>query len=329
MWKPVESPGEWLVFLQRKDIKDLPIMEAKKVYLQEQLLFEGYINNLNTVNTVNSTTSSPANAAAGGGGLRRYKRYFGTFTLSVLKGSDTPEYAGDYHRVEVNQLKRYWYNTFYIPPSKTSGYFSVPPPPSPDVNLGSDFVFVNPSNGNIIAWGRPKTRGRQKGQWVIWQFQADGVTLVGTTPPGKWVVKTEGPSDLKTPSGTYLYQDKDSKLGRIIIYYNLKEKEIEKPGPAGSLTVTGATSADINYVGNYIKDPSSGDGQDAVYIREDDAKRIYYSTTCAMWRIDNTGIIKLSCATWTGNPTGDSPLGTYQLSAARAPETGIYTVTQN
>jgi hypothetical protein len=50
MWKPIETPGEWLIFLQRKDIN-----------MQEQLLFEAYENNLNTVNTL-----SPSMASSGG-----------------------------------------------------------------------------------------------------------------------------------------------------------------------------------------------------------------------------------------------------------------------
>jgi surface protein len=73
MWKPIQSPGEWLVFLQRKDIKGLPIMEARKRYMQEQLLFENYYSNLQTLNTVNTVSPSVASAAAvgGGGGPKR------------------------------------------------------------------------------------------------------------------------------------------------------------------------------------------------------------------------------------------------------------------
>ena len=68
MWKPIQPPGEWLVFLQRKDIKGLPIMEARKRYMQEQLLFENYYSNLQTLNTVNTVSPSVASAAAAGGG---------------------------------------------------------------------------------------------------------------------------------------------------------------------------------------------------------------------------------------------------------------------
>jgi len=65
MWKPIQPPGEWLVFLQRKDIKGLPIMEARKRYMQEQLLFENYYSNLQTLNTVN--TISPITIQNKGG----------------------------------------------------------------------------------------------------------------------------------------------------------------------------------------------------------------------------------------------------------------------
>ena len=324
MWKPIQAPGEWLVFLQREDIKSLPIMEARKKYMQEQLLFEGYINNVNTVNTVNTTTSAPASAAAGGGGLRKFK-YPSLFELVELKGSAVG-FTGDYERVAVSQLKQYWYDNFYVPPAKYPGYFSVPPPPSPDVDLGSDFVFINPSGGGIgakiIAWGRPKTRGRQRGQWTIWQFAPSGLVPPADTPEGNWEVRTTGPTNLKTPSGTYLYQDIDSKSGKIMVYFSLREKQPVK----GDLVVTGGSSSDVTYIGAYNKDPDSGVGQDTVYIREDGAYKIYYSSTCSMWRIDQTGTIKLSCATWTGNPTGTDQRGTYQLSGARSPETGTYIV---
>jgi len=68
MWKPIQPPGEWLVFLQRKDIKGLPIMEARKRYMQEQLLFENYYSNLQTLNTINTVSPSVASAAAAAGG---------------------------------------------------------------------------------------------------------------------------------------------------------------------------------------------------------------------------------------------------------------------
>ena len=49
---PYESPLDWNSFLKRKDNIDLPIMEAKQKYLKEQLLYEGYMQQLQTFNTL-------------------------------------------------------------------------------------------------------------------------------------------------------------------------------------------------------------------------------------------------------------------------------------
>ena len=440
MWKPIETPGEWLIFLQREDIKSLPIMEARKKYMQEQLLFEAYENNLNTINTINTTTSAPASAAAGGGGLRKFK-YPAEFKLS--NGVDADK-RGVYTRVAISDLKRYWVDNFT---DARGGGFTVPPPSIPS-NIGSDFFFIKDSGGvrgvraDIITWGS-LGRGRQRGQWTYSEYintANDCYTQLDRND--KWVTIGFGSTNLSTPAGKFsindvvgdggkggtckthrntyvLEENKPSTLPEIIsfareggsadgytgdysrngvdndgnpiwiknegrdiynIYYSMicggwkvdggefkficnqrikANSTVEEgplgtytysdprggsytytatrgvpppPPPAGSLTVTGATSSDTNYVGNYIKDPSSGTGQDAIYIREDNVMQVYYNTTCAMWRIDNNsgGIpIKVSCGTWTGNPTGNSPLGTYQVSMVKAPATGTYTVAQN
>ena len=62
MWKPIYQPEPWPQFRKRKDIVSLPLMEQRKKYMQEQLLFENYLSTLNTVNTV----STAAAGAAGG-----------------------------------------------------------------------------------------------------------------------------------------------------------------------------------------------------------------------------------------------------------------------
>jgi hypothetical protein len=333
MWKPIETPGEWLVFLQRKDIKGLPIMEARKRYMQEQLLFEAYENNLNTVNTVNSTTAAPASAAAGGGGGLRKFKYPAEFKLS--NGVDDDK-RGVYTRVAISDLKRYWVDNFT---NVRGGGFSVPPPSIPS-NIGSDFFFIKHlhrlgmTRANIVTWGSLGS-GRQRGQWTYSEYiDTTNTCYTQFDRNDKWVTIGFGSTNLSTPAGKFSINDVVDDGGKIPVCdiqrntYVLEENKIPPP-PAGSLIVTGATSSDTGYVGNYIKDPSSGTGQDAIYIREDDAMKIYYNTTCAMWRIDNTGVFKLACGVWTGNPTGDSPLGTYQLSAVKAPASGTYTVTQN
>lgn len=439
MWKPVEAPGEWLVFLQRKDIKGLPIMEAKKKYMQEQLLFEAYENNLNTVNTVNNTTSAPASAAAGGGGQRKFK-YAAQYQLAFRGGGDGGDAGGTYDRVAISDLKRYWYDNFF---NSGNGGFNIPPPNIP-YNIGSDYFFIkqNETTAALITWGT-LGRGRQRGQWTYSEYKIlppkvpadDCYWVLGlynkwntfgfgstnlSTPAGKWSINdvvgtgvivstcetqrnpyelTEakpnndlpeiisfagGLGELDGWNGDYSRNGVDDNgnpvwyKGSQKIYYSITcggwkvdnerglvvncayrikaNSTVEEgplgtytyfdprggsytytatrgvpppPPPAGSLTVTGNNSSDTTFVGNYIKDPSSGTGQDAIYIREDDAMRIYYNTTCAMWRIDDTGIIRLDCGYWRDSPTGDSPLGIYQLSAVRAPETGTYRVTQN
>ncbi len=65
MWKPIYQPEPWPQFVKRKDIKGLPLMEQRKKYMQEQILFENYLSTLNTLNTVSPSVSS---AASGGGG---------------------------------------------------------------------------------------------------------------------------------------------------------------------------------------------------------------------------------------------------------------------
>ncbi len=43
MWKPIYSPGPWKAYIDKKENKGLPIMEVRKKYLEEQLLFEDFI----------------------------------------------------------------------------------------------------------------------------------------------------------------------------------------------------------------------------------------------------------------------------------------------
>ncbi len=337
MWKPIKAPGEWLVFLTRKDNKNLPIMEARKKYMQEQLLFEAYENNLNTVNTVNTTTSAPAAAAAGGGGLRKFK-YAAQYELFTVEGK--PQSKGIYDRIAISDLKQYWYDNFF---NSRDGAFYIPPPSIPS-NIGSDFFFIKKeapdpgSNGaaQLITWGT-LGRGRQIGQWTYSEYR---------TPPlrqpvddcyrdlglyDKWNTFGFGSTSLNTPAGKWSINDvvgSGIKGGSCSLQRNPYELvEVRPtPPPKGALVVTGETSSDTTYIGNYVKDPNSGDGQSARYVREDNSYVVYYSTNCAMWRIDSTGVGKLDCGLFTGNPTGDDPKGVYQLTVIKSPQTGTYTV---
>lgn len=108
MWKPVYQPDPWPIFLKRKENVGVPLMEVRKKYLEEQLLFENYVSTLQTLNTIN--TLSPSVGAAGGtlpgseppptpagkyefvpGGDELF--YQGTFITTLISG-DQPRLAG-------------------------------------------------------------------------------------------------------------------------------------------------------------------------------------------------------------------------------------------
>jgi len=72
MWKPIYQPEPWQQFVKRKDIKGLPLMEQRKKYMQEQLLFENYLSTLNTVNTVSTVAAGAVGGPTSGGGRRSF-----------------------------------------------------------------------------------------------------------------------------------------------------------------------------------------------------------------------------------------------------------------
>ena len=66
MWKPIYQPEPWPQYLKRKDNVGVPLMEVRKKYMEEQILFENYVSNIQQLNTMN--TLSP-NMGGGGGPL--------------------------------------------------------------------------------------------------------------------------------------------------------------------------------------------------------------------------------------------------------------------
>jgi hypothetical protein len=64
----VNDPGPWQWYVKRPDNRDLSIMEVKRKYMHEQLLFENYISTLNTLNTVSTAAAGAAGGPAPGGG---------------------------------------------------------------------------------------------------------------------------------------------------------------------------------------------------------------------------------------------------------------------
>ena len=58
MWKPIHGPGPWLIFQGRKDNVGVPLMEVRKKYMQEQLLFENYVSNIQQLNALSPNIST-------------------------------------------------------------------------------------------------------------------------------------------------------------------------------------------------------------------------------------------------------------------------------
>ncbi len=68
MWKPIYQPEPWPQFVKRKDIIGLPLMEQRKKFMEEQILFENYLSSINTVNTVSTAAAGAVGGPAPGGG---------------------------------------------------------------------------------------------------------------------------------------------------------------------------------------------------------------------------------------------------------------------
>ena len=340
MWEPIETPGEWLVFLQRKDIKGLPIMEARKKYMQEQLLFEAYENNLNTINT---TTSAPASAAAGGGGQRKFK-YAAQYQL-VFRGKGVGNARGTYDRVAISDLKRYWYDNFF---DSRGGGFIIPPPSIPS-NIGSDFFFIKQSGDardpgdiatvSLITWGT-LGRGRQKGQWTYSEYKIKGGLVLQDCYSildlyDKWNTFGFGSNNLSTPAGKWSITDVvlvGGKGGVCKILRNPYELTEFKPNTLPeTIDFAREGGGSDNYNGNYSRN-GVDENENPIWTKFEgrDIYNIYYSTTCGGWKVDG-GEFRLNCnqRIKTNSTVADGPLGTYTTEddTTRPPVNIIYTAT--
>jgi len=119
MWKPIYQPEPWPQFVKRKDIKGLPLMEQRKKYMQEQLLFENYLSTLNTLNTVSPSVSSAA--ASGGGGPKPSPSpsppapIFPTYTIDTqynFEGDEWGLYTQDQGITKEDVFFLFGYNTY-------------------------------------------------------------------------------------------------------------------------------------------------------------------------------------------------------------------------
>ena len=65
----INDPGPWQWFIKRMDNVGLPLMEQRRKYMHEQLLFEDYMSTINTVSTAAAgAAGGPAPSTGGGGG---------------------------------------------------------------------------------------------------------------------------------------------------------------------------------------------------------------------------------------------------------------------
>ena len=67
MWKPIYQPEPWSQYLKKKEYIGVPLMEVRKKYMEEQLLFENYISYLQPLNTL-----SPISTPSSGGPVSIY-----------------------------------------------------------------------------------------------------------------------------------------------------------------------------------------------------------------------------------------------------------------
>ena len=145
MWKPIYQPEPWPQYLKRRDNVGVPLMEVRKKYLEEQVLFENYVSQLqtlNTVNTLNSLASPGAEAAVG----REI-----TFDLKVTYYFDSVPGA---------------VSRFYRSPTLINGYYRYRNTPNFSITCGFDMVWAKtarwqhesfPCGGKTIATLGPLT----------------------------------------------------------------------------------------------------------------------------------------------------------------------------
>jgi hypothetical protein len=195
MWKPIYQPEPWPQFVKRKDIIALPLMEQRKKFMQETILFENYLSTLNTVNTVNSSVASAAAAGGGGpapstggggGGGGGLDGWDVAFTIDT-----NYSYTGD------------WPSTF--------GDSSQPGFPSTTVNLvnntynggGGLPLYTNAAGGEItVDWGdgteETLTSYNFEFNWANYSaYQKPGTFQHSYATDGQYQIKVKGPGASK------------------------------------------------------------------------------------------------------------------------------------
>lgn len=101
MWKPVYDPGPWSQFLKRKDIIGLPLKEAKRKFLKEQLDYDNFITQqqlvLKGISPKGPKAPTELVSIPDFGGLLRYADYKAntcpTPTVDIFAQNFGPDYV--------------------------------------------------------------------------------------------------------------------------------------------------------------------------------------------------------------------------------------------
>ncbi len=116
MWKPIYQPEPWPQFVKRKEIQGLPLMEQRKKFMEEQILFENYLSSINTVNTVSTVSAGAAGGPApstGGGGadiIFKINTALNADTEYWKTGSAFTQTKETIHMYLQADVVQYWYN---------------------------------------------------------------------------------------------------------------------------------------------------------------------------------------------------------------------------
>lgn len=127
MWKPIYQPEPWPQYLKKKENIGVPLMEVRKKYMEEQLLFENYVSSLQQLNVL-----SPSSGVSGGP------------SPSVVPPSPPPTTFVDVLDVSTQNGVEQW----------TFGF-------------GNTWGWINPIGNRILSWTPPEDPNNDPAIWQV------------------------------------------------------------------------------------------------------------------------------------------------------------------
>ena len=190
MWKPIYQPEPWPKFVKRKDIIGLPLMEQRRKFMEEQILFENYVSSINTVNTVSTAAAGAAGGPApstggggGGGGLDGWDVAF-TIDTNYNYTGDWPSYFADSTQLGFPSTTVNLVNNTYL------GGGGIP-------------LYQNTAGGEItVDWGdgteETLTNYNFEFNWLNYgAYQKPGTFQHNYATDGQYQIKVKGPGASK------------------------------------------------------------------------------------------------------------------------------------